>query len=458
MMSRSRTKAKESQLKEENSPGKEKDAKKEKSTQKKRKPRSKNDEEDEEPKTKRGKREIANEKTKDMEVKAEKRVQVAGKRKLSETDDVEQEKEESEVKKTNGKNANSRSTKKAGKVKKSMEKVVKIEDTNEDEEKLKMKGETTKISKKKNAIKDEPVPRPVKYESLGEGPAPVPSTGQKYMGCHVSGAGGVWLAFKNAAECNAKSFALFLRNQRQWVAKPLDDATVKKWKEAAKDTPPHLILPHGSYLMNLGSSNPETLEKSRNMLLEELQRCERLGIPHYNFHPGSTTGQISREECCKLIAKSINIAHKQTKGVICVLENMSCQGFTVGGDLHEIRVIIENVEDKSRVGVCIDTCHTHAAGYDLSSESGFKTFLDDFGKIIGWQFLRGLHINDSKGKVGDHKDRHENIGKGTIGIEGFRRIMNCSYFNDMPLILETPWTSNEGYAKEIKILEGLLKA
>ncbi|XP_037794632.1 probable endonuclease 4 [Penaeus monodon] len=482
-MSRSKTKAKESQEKGENNAGKEKTTKKEKSTQKKRKAGSKNNEEDteqlelkeeQEPKRKRGKKEVPREKSTGTGVKVEKEAQVVEKRWSSETDDAKQEGEESDNEKTKSKTTskannkgNSKDTKNTGKVNKSVVKREKTEETVDNKVKFEKKEKTIniarKLHRKKNehfspTTKDEAVPRPVKYESLGEGPAPVPSTGLKYMGCHVSGAGGVWLAFQNAVECNAKSFALFLRNQRRWVAKPLDELTVTKWKEAAKDTPPHLILPHGSYLMNLGSPNPETLEKSRNMLLEELQRCERLGIPHYNFHPGSTTGKISREECCKLIAESINKAHEQTKGVICVLENMSCQGFTVGGDLHELRVIIENVKDKSRVGVCIDTCHTHAAGYDLSSESGFETFVDDFGKIIGWQFLRGLHINDSKGNFGDHKDRHENIGKGTIGIEGFRRIMNCSYFNDMPLILETPWTSNEGYAKEIKILEGLVKA
>ncbi|XP_047493890.1 probable endonuclease 4 isoform X2 [Penaeus chinensis] len=472
MMSRSKTKAKESPEKGENNVGKEKAAKKERSAQKKRKPSNKNDEEDteqlelkeeQEPKRKRGKREVPKEKSTDSGVKVEKKAQVA------ETDDAKQESEESDNEKAKSKTAskvnnkgNSKFTKNTGKVKKRVVKEEETEETVDNKVKFEKKGKTTgaapKLHRKKKTTKDEAVPRPVKYESLGEGPAPVPSTGIKYMGCHVSGAGGVWLAFQNAVECNAKSFALFLCNQRQWVSKPLDELTVTKWKDAAKDTPPHLILPHGSYLMNLGSPNPELLEKSRNRLLEELQRCERLGIPHYNFHPGSTTGKISREECCKRIAESINIAHEQTKGVICVLENMSCQGFTVGGDLHELRVIIENVKDKSRVGVCIDTCHTHAAGYDLSSKSGFETFVDDFEKIIGWQFLRGLHINDSKGKFGDHQDRHENIGKGTIGIEGFRRIMNCSYFNDMPLILETPWTSNEGYAKEIKILEGLVEA
>ncbi|CAL4192679.1 unnamed protein product, partial [Meganyctiphanes norvegica] len=280
-----------------------------------------------------------------------------------------------------------------------------------------------------------------------------------YLTYSSKGVGGVWNAFADAEDIKAKSFALFLRNQRAWQAKPLEDNHITKWKEASKGMPLHLVLPHGSYLMNLGSPKEDTLNKSRTLFVEELDRCHKLGIPHFNFHPGSSCGEMSREKCCLQIAESINIAHEQTKGseVIAVLENMCGQGNTVGGDLHELRIIIQNVNDKSRVGVCIDTCHANAAGYDLGSEEGFEELINDFGKIIGWQFLRGLHINDSKGKAGDHLDRHENIGKGTIGIEGFRRIMNCEYFTDMPLILETPYTTNDGYGKEIVKLERLIK-
>ncbi|XP_045584236.2 probable endonuclease 4 isoform X1 [Procambarus clarkii] len=402
----------------------------------------------------------------DVEEKKVKRRRVNKKRSLIKEDDISEEPEVKKKKKNSNKiNVNGKSTQdKTGihesKGKHKLKVDVNIGMTNDEAKPTtddEGKSQTLhEVSKKKRKAEDEPVPRPVKYERLGDGPTPVPSTGRKYIGCHVSGAGGVWNAFENAELCKAESFALFLRNQRQWNAKPLDEGTIDKWCDVSQDYPPHLILPHGSYLMNLGSPVPETLEKSRNMLLEELQRCEKLQIPHYNFHPGSTLGKISREECCKTIAESINLAHSQTKAVICVLENMSCQGFTIGGDLHELRVIIEHVKDKSRVGVCIDTCHAHAAGYDLSTEAGFQELLDDFGKIIGWQFLRGLHINDSKGKVGDHQDRHENIGRGTIGLEGFRRVMNCEKFNDIPLILETPWTSNDGYAKEIKKLNSLV--
>ncbi|KAB7494232.1 putative endonuclease 4 [Armadillidium nasatum] len=309
-------------------------------------------------------------------------------------------------------------------------------------------------SKKKTKNVDTAVPKPKSYESLGKGPPPFPSTGKKYVGCHVEY---IIFCFENGKLSNASSIALFLRNQRSWNAKPLDEETVTKWNEMIGDFPPHLILPHGSYLMNLGCPKEETLQKSRKLFVEELQRCEKLGIPHFNFHPGSTLGVISREECCKLIAESINLGHKETSSVICVIENMSCQGFTVGGDFHEIRLIIEGVQDKSRVGVCLDTCHAHAAGYDLSSEKGFHNMVTDFEKIIGWQFLRGLHLNDSKGKAGDHKDRHEVIGKGYIGKEGFERVMNYPKFNDMPLILETPFVSEDQYAKEIKLLQSLIE-
>ncbi|XP_050700726.1 probable endonuclease 4 isoform X3 [Eriocheir sinensis] len=379
-----------------------------------------------------------------------------GKVKEETTDSDEAQDEEPKRKRTKRAPAKPKGSQRAARGKKSMKESSTEPSEDEEIEVKQVKKKVASPRKKNKKGEDTPVPRPIKYESLGDGPPPVPSTGRKYMGSHVSAAGGIWNAFENAEECSSKSFAIFLRNQRQWNAKPLDEETVEKWKEIGKDFPPHLILPHGSYLMNLGSPVPETLEKSRAMLVDELQRCQRLGIPHYNFHPGSTTGKISREECCKLIAESINLAHSQTKGVICVLENMSCQGFTIGGDLHELRLIIEHVKDKSRVGVCLDTCHSHAAGYDLSTEEGFEELLEDFEKIIGWQFLRGLHINDSKGEVGDHLDRHENIGKGSIGVEGFFRVMNCEHFNDLPLILETPWTSNAGYANEVKALTSLI--
>ncbi|KAL3877379.1 hypothetical protein ACJMK2_035097 [Sinanodonta woodiana] len=279
----------------------------------------------------------------------------------------------------------------------------------------------------------------------------------KFVGAHVSMSGGIYNAIYNAANMGAKSFALFLRSSRTWKSKPLDDVDAQKFKEACKEHgyPSHLILPHGSYLMNCGSPHSETLKKSRDALIDELQRCEKLGLSLYNFHPGSTCGQGTVEDCLDRIAESINIAHSQTKYVVTVIENMSCQGSTVGGKFTELAGIIARVKDKSRMGVCLDTCHAYAAGYDLSTEAGYNQMIRDFDRIVGFQYLKALHLNDSAGKLGCHLDRHENIGKGKIGKEGFRRVMNEPHFDNIPMILETPYTSDEIYSSEINLLESL---
>ena len=200
------------------------------------------------------------------------------------------------------------------------------------------------------------------------------------------------------------------------------------------------ILPHGSYLLNLGSPDESTLAKSRDALVEEMTRCERLGIGLYNFHPGSTCGKISIDECIRRIAESLNLALSKTRRVVAVIENMSGQGHTIGGDFREIRRVIDLVQDKSRVGVCLDTCHAFAAGYDISCARGYDEMMDDFQKFIGFEYLRGVHLNDSKAGVGSHLDRHENIGRGKIGREGFRRIVNDVRLRGIPMILETPMT------------------
>ncbi|XP_065583973.1 probable endonuclease 4 isoform X2 [Artemia franciscana] len=289
----------------------------------------------------------------------------------------------------------------------------------------------------------------------------VSSTGQMFVGAHVSAQGGLAEAVFNAAEIGARSFALFLRSQRQWLAKPMEQKIIDDFKAVREEFgyPPHLILPHGSYLLNLGSSKLENLQKSRELLLDEIMRCEALGLTHYNFHPGSTCGECTITECLKNIADSINYVHERTypSKVMTVIENMSKQGNTVGGFLHEIGEIIQLVKDKERVGVCIDTCHAFAAGYDLATDEGFQSLLNDIEKDIGFEYIVAMHLNDSKFPVGSHKDRHENIGKGHIGKEGFRRIMNCKKFSDIPIILETPWDESKTcpYSKEIDLLYSL---
>lgn len=286
---------------------------------------------------------------------------------------------------------------------------------------------------------------------------PVNTDVQHCVGAHVSAAGGVDKAVLNAKAIGCRAFALFLKSQRQWAAKPLEEDVAAKFRKACVEHnyPPHLILPHGSYLLNCGAPDSEILAKSRATLLDELQRCEKLGLLLYNFHPGSTCGEITAEQCMDRIAESINYAHSRTAYAITVIENMSCQGHTVGGMFEELASIINKVKDKSRVGVCIDTCHAFAAGYDLSTEVGYEAMINTFDSVVGLKYLRGMHLNDSKGTLGCHLDRHANIGKGCIGQDGFRRIMNDSRLRNIPLILETPFTSDEGYAEEIRLLYSL---
>lgn len=282
---------------------------------------------------------------------------------------------------------------------------------------------------------------------------------EKLVGAHVSIAGGLHNAVAEALAIGAKAFGLFLRSQRQWNSKPLEDKAADLFKEACAKAnfSPHSILPHGIYLMNCGSPDEETLSKSRSTLVDELQRCEKLGLCLYNFHPGSTCGKITVEESIDRIAESINLAHKETKYVVTVLENMSCQGNTIGGKFEELRDIIDRVQDQSRVGVCLDTCHAFAAGYDIASEKGFSQMMEEFDTVIGLKYLRGVHLNDSKGEIGCHLDRHENIGKGKIGVEAFQRLMRDPRFNGVPMILETPCTSEDTYKKEIKKLYAMIK-
>ncbi|XP_038064450.1 apurinic-apyrimidinic endonuclease-like [Patiria miniata] len=286
----------------------------------------------------------------------------------------------------------------------------------------------------------------------------VASRTAKFVGAHMSISGGLDKAVKGAVATGSKAFALFLRSQRQWAAKPLEDKPAEQFRQACRDHdfPPHLILPHGSYLMNCGSPNDETLRKSREALADELNRCEKLGLTRYNFHPGSSCGQITVEECLDKIGESINKVHQQTNKVMTVIENMSCQGSTIGGRFEELSGIIQRVTDKSRIGVCLDTCHAFAAGFDLSTEAGYEKMMSDFDRIIGLKYLVAVHLNDSKGKVGSHLDRHENIGRGQIGLKAFQRLMNDSRFDNIPLILETPVEDGMDYSKEIKLLNSLI--
>lgn len=277
----------------------------------------------------------------------------------------------------------------------------------------------------------------------------------KYIGAHTSSAGGVENAVAEAVRIGANALALFTRNQKSWVSKPLDPKNIAAFKEALQkaDIQPKHVLPHDSYLINLGNPTEEGLQKSRAAFLDEMQRAEQLGLTLVNFHPGSHLNQISPEACLDLIAESINLTLAQTSTAVAVIENTAGQGTNLGYDFAHLARIIAGINDKSRVGVCIDTCHTFAAGYDLSTEAGYEDTFAQFDRIVGFNYLRGIHLNDSKKGVGSRVDRHESIGQGMLGEAFFGRLMRDPRFDDMPIILETP--NEELWPEEIRYLRSL---
>lgn len=260
----------------------------------------------------------------------------------------------------------------------------------------------------------------------------------KRIGAHVSAGGGVENAPINAVGIGADAFALFTKNQRQWVAKALTVDSINLFKGRVKESglDTRYILPHDSYLINLGHPDLEAIAKSRDAFIDEMKRCEQLGLQLLNFHPGSHLNKITVEECLDRVAESINIALGQTSGVTAVIENTAGQGRNIGNRFEHLRYIIDRVDDKSRVGVCIDTCHAFAAGYDLADH--YDETFNEFDNIVGFSYLRAFHLNDSKKPLGSRVDRHESIGKGCIGIDFFKRLIADPRFDNMPLILETP--------------------
>jgi len=274
----------------------------------------------------------------------------------------------------------------------------------------------------------------------------------KFVGAHTSASGGVFNAAKNAQAIGAKAFALFTKNQKRWDAKPLDTKTIDLFQKALDEAgilPKH-VLPHDSYLINLGHPEEEKLLKSRTAFIDELERCALLGLDRLNFHPGSHLVKMNKKQkedaifvaeaedrCLDIIAESINIALDKTQGVKAVIENTAGQGSNLGYKFEHLAHIIDKVEDKSRIGVCIDTCHMFTAGYDIRTREAYDKTWNDFGKIVGFEYLSGMHINDSKPPLGSRVDRHHSLGEGEIGLDAFRFIMNDERMDDIPLILET---------------------
>ena len=275
----------------------------------------------------------------------------------------------------------------------------------------------------------------------------------KYIGAHVSASGGVENAIRNAKEIGATAFALFTKNQRQWLAPALTDSQVETFKVAMAEAgySAAQVLPHDSYLINLGHPDSDGLEKSRESFFEEMARCERLGLDRLNFHPGSHLKRIDERGSLDRIAESINMALERTSGVTAVLENTAGQGSNLGFSFYQLAHIIDRVEDKSRVGVCIDTCHAFAAGYDLRTKVACDATFAEFDSIVGFKYLRGMHLNDAMRPLGSRIDRHSPLGDGEIGWECFRYIAQDPRFDNIPLILETP--DETRWAEEIAKLK-----
>lgn len=262
----------------------------------------------------------------------------------------------------------------------------------------------------------------------------------KFFGAHVSAAGGVENAPRNAGKIGATAFALFTKNQRQWSAAPLTAAQIGGFGAACAELgyAPAQILPHDSYLINLGHPEPEALAKSRGAFFDEMARCEALGLDRLNFHPGSHLNRIAPERSLDLVAESINLALDRTRGVTAVIENTAGQGSNLGSSFEQLAYLIERVEDRSRVGVCIDTCHAFAAGYDLRTAEACEATFAELERVVGFRYLKGMHLNDAMKILGSRVDRHTPLGEGQIGIECFRYIARDPRFEGMPLILETP--------------------
>lgn len=278
----------------------------------------------------------------------------------------------------------------------------------------------------------------------------------KYLGAHVSIAGGVQNAPHNAHKIGARGFALFTKNQRQWNAKPLTTEQIDGFHTAMEEYgyQPHQVLPHDSYLINLGHPEEEPRAKSLNAFIDEMERCGQLGLDRLNFHPGSHLKKISEETSLDHIADSLNRALEQTEGVSAVIENTAGQGSNLGYRFEHLAHIIDKVEDKRRIGVCIDTCHAFAAGYDLRTAEAYQQTMQAFDEIVGFQYLQGMHLNDCKSEFESRVDRHQSIGQGTIGVEGFRQLMNDPRIDEIPMVLET--INSDIWDQEIEQLYGMV--
>ena len=277
----------------------------------------------------------------------------------------------------------------------------------------------------------------------------------KRIGAHVSASGGVFNAPLNAAKIGADAFAMFVKNQRRWDAPPLSAEEIAAFKDALRQSGigAEHVLVHDSYLINLGHPREAEREKSLNAFVDEIRRCEALGLKLLNFHPGSHLNEISTQVCLDNIAGSLNFAIANTAGIKLVLENTAGQGSNLGYDFAQLAYVIGKISNKDRIGVCIDTCHAFAAGYDLRSSQAYERTMSEFDRAIGYKFLSGMHLNDTKNELGVRKDRHESLGRGFLGLAAFENIMNDPNIDEIPLILET--IDDSLWAEEIALLRSM---
>ncbi|PWW77401.1 AP endonuclease [Tuber magnatum] len=317
-------------------------------------------------------------------------------------------------------------------------------------------------TKKRRAVAGEEAARVVKKARVKRDEVVIPAArtaGVKMMvGAHVSMSGGVQRAITNSLNIGGNAFALFLKSQRKWASPDMKEADATAFRAACEKhgfDPGKHVLPHGSYLINLANGDAEKAKKAYNCFLDDLKRCERLGIGLYNFHPGSTLG-MSHSESLGRVSTALNKAHSETKFCITVLENMAGAGNVIGGKFEDLRDIIAKVKDKDRVGVCLDTCHLFAAGHDIRTKESYDRVMSNFDQIVGRKYLMALHINDSKAPLASKRDLHQNIGLGFLGLEPFRLIMNDERLEGLPLILETPMEEEKTWAEEVKLLESLI--
>ena len=262
----------------------------------------------------------------------------------------------------------------------------------------------------------------------------------KYIGAHVSASGGVENAPLNAKRIGAGAFALFTKNQRQWNARPLSEKSIVEFRENLREVgiDPRHVLPHDSYLINLGNPDEEKRRKSLDAFHDEIRRAEQLGLQLLNFHPGSHLEKVNEAECLALISDGINTALAESDSLNLVIENTAGQGSSVGYSFEQLVQLIELADDPERVGICIDTCHAFAAGYDFRDEESYERTMADFERIIGFDKLLGIHLNDAKSELGSRVDRHRSLGEGHLGSRAFELMMKDSRLDDIPIILETP--------------------